>query len=485
MNETIHDVIVVGGGISGLTTAWHLQQAGVDVLLLEAKDRVGGCTRTESRDGFLLEKGPFNLIVRDPAFEAMLDKLQGEVRVVSASLSAKKRFIYRHGQLHLVPSNPLSLLTSGLLSFSAKVRLLRGLFLSRRAGDTEETIAQVAVRRFGKEVADTLISAAMSGIYAGDITKLGFNACFPTLGKMDAQTRSLMGFGLGRLFSRPKKQPRRWPGLVSLQGGLGAMCEAIGSRLGGRLMTSCPVDSLEKTEGGFQLSCKPFGRDDVTYRCRKLVMAVSAPAASRMLQPLSPEASNLIGSIHGSSLVVLNLGFRRDQIARSLEGFGFLVPQNESNFPLMGVLFSNAIFPHHAPADQHLIRVFIGGACNPQAIEQSDEALIQTAINALRDVLPLRGDPTPTPTLIDLCRHKSAIPQYHVGHREKIERIRCALIEVPNLHLVGNYLDGVSLNDCVRVGTQCAKKVYAEINFDDKAACSTITTSPPKESVAV
>ena len=167
MEGGTRDVVVVGGGVSGLTLAWHLKRAGVDVCLLEAEVQVGGCTRSEVRDGFLLEKGPFNVIVRDRAFEGLLDGLSDRVKVVTADKSARKRYIYRHGRLHLVPTNPVSLLTTGLLSFGGRLRLMSGMLWSRRGGDREETIEQVAIRRFGRDVSDTMISAVMAGIFAG------------------------------------------------------------------------------------------------------------------------------------------------------------------------------------------------------------------------------------------------------------------------------------------------------------------------------
>ena len=151
MTEQRRDVIVLGGGISGLTAAWHLVRGGVDVALLEAQPSVGGCARTERRDGFLLEKGPFNVIIRDPSFEALLDDLCDEVNVVAAAKSARRRYIYRNGLLHTVPTNPVGLMTSGLLSFRARCRLLAGLVWSRRSGERAETIDQVATRRFGRE----------------------------------------------------------------------------------------------------------------------------------------------------------------------------------------------------------------------------------------------------------------------------------------------------------------------------------------------
>jgi len=467
MNERVRDVVVIGGGISGLTTAWHLKRAGVDVCLLEAEPSVGGCTRTQRRDGFLLEKGPFNVIVRDPAFEELLAALEDDVKVVTASRAARKRYIYRRGRLWAVPTNPISLATTGLLSFGSKCRLMTGLLIGRRAGDDEETIEQVATRRFGKEVSDTLISAVISGIFAGDIRRLSLRACFPNVARVDREARSLIAYGLAAAFRGKKggkeKRRRRWRGLVSIDGGLGALTAAMGESLGPDLITETRVESIRETDDGYEVSLRHRDETTTKLQCRDLVIASSVGEAARLLNPIVPDAAKSIGEIESSSLVVLNLGFRRDDVGHPLEGFGFLKPHDETGFPLMGVLWADSIFPHHVPPDRRLLRVFIGGASDPEAVSRDDADLLATACDSVRDLLQLSGDPV----LTDICRYPAAIPQYHFGHTERIERVRAAVAAKRGLHLVGNYLEGVSLNDCVRVG----KRVALEIKDQNTGAC--------------
>ncbi|RME36202.1 MAG: protoporphyrinogen oxidase, partial [Planctomycetota bacterium] len=339
MNEPLYrDVVVVGGGISGLTVAWHLKRAGMDVVLLESAASVGGCTQTQRRDGFLLEKGPFNVIVRDPAFAALLEDLGEEARVIQASPVAKKRYILHGGRLHAVPTNPLALLTTGLLSMGGRVRLLRGLVYSKPLGNHEETIAQAITRRLGRETAETIVSAAVSGIYAGDIDVLGWNACFPKIAEHDARATSPIGYALRTMLSRrfakrggddslvactrdvgssrglkpaardaqtkedPEERKRRskigrangretsarkrkWRGLVSLDGGLGAITETLARRLGTDVWTRTNVMAVEREGDGFLVRIR---RDDESgegssLRCRRLVLAVSATPAGRLL----------------------------------------------------------------------------------------------------------------------------------------------------------------------------------------------------------
>ena len=460
MDTKVRDVIVVGGGISGLTSAWHLKKAGIDVCLVEATSEVGGCAQTRRHKGFLLEKGPFNVIVRDPAFEAVLDDIATDIHIVPADPSAKKRYIYRYGKIHQVPTGPMALATTGLIGLGAKFRLLRGLIWSRRSGTHEETIAQAATRRFGVEVSDTLVSAAISGILAGDVTQLSLAACFPSAGRVDAVARSLVAYGLRAAIAARRnasRRKRKWRGLISFDNGLGGLTGAMGKRLGDDLHTQCQVKSVSHADQVYELSCRMADGSAGSYRARSLVWATSASVASTLLKPLLPRSAKLITTIASTSLIVLHLGFRRPQIGHPLDGFGFLVPRNEREFPLLGVLFADSVFPHHAPPDHRLIRVFIGGARDPNAIEKTDGELRDLAMRALRGLLQISGEPT----MVDVCRHPSAIPQYHLGHLEKIERVRDQVRSMPGLFLTGNYLDGASLNDCVRLGAKCAQEVAA------------------------
>ncbi len=457
MNTQRSEVVVIGGGISGLTAAWHLQRAGVSVRLLEAGPVVGGSVGTLRRDGFLLEKGPFNVIIRDPSFESLLGHLADELNVVAADKSANKRFVFCRGRLRAVPTNPVSLMTSGLLSVTGRFRLLTGLMLSRRAVG-EETIEQAAVRRFGREVADTLISAVVSGIFAGDISKLSLAACFPSAAEVDAGARSLIGYGLMSVFrGRGSKPKRRWRGLVSIDGGLGAITEAIARRLGDDLQCNTRVTQLRATDDGYDVDFTDSSGAPGSIHCDRVVLATPAPATAGLLTSIVPRAAAMLDTLESGSVVVINLAIRRADVAHPMEGFGFLVPRTETECPFLGVLFADSVFPHHAPTDQRLLRVFVGGSRDRRAITRSDDELMSETMAALREMLNISGEPT----LVDVQRHGQAIPQYHIGHQQKIERIRALTSARHGLHLVGNYLDGVSLNDCVGLATRVADDIIA------------------------
>jgi oxygen-dependent protoporphyrinogen oxidase len=456
------DVIVVGGGISGLTVAWHLHRAGADVTLLESQTQVGGAVRTAHRDGFLLEKGPFNVIVRAPEFEELLAGVATRVRVVTASDEAKNRYIYRHGRLRRVPSGLLTLFTSGLLTAGGALRALRGLLVSARGDGREVTLDEFATRRFGREVADTLVSAAIAGILAGDIRRLSAYAAFPVLEDFDRTSCTPLGRTLRRVpgMLRKRRDPaqrRRWRGLVSLDTGLGGLCDALAAELGPRVRCAHAVEAIAPVADGFRLRLRTPDAQPELY-CRRLVLATPARQTAALLADHAPAAARILGALESASLTVINLAYRREHVAHPLDGFGFLVPRNEPDFPLMGVLWADSAFPHHAPASCRLLRVFMGGARTPDIIQRDPAQLVDATRRALRDVLGVNGEPL----LVDLCPYADAIPQYTLGHRERVAAVRASVGVIPGLHLAGNYLEGVSINDCVKLGKKVALEVLAQ-----------------------
>ena len=473
------DVIVIGAGISGLVTAWHLQKAGIDVAVLEAENSVGGCMRSERRDGFILEKGPFNVLVRDEPFKTLLDECAKEAAPIKASPEANRRYLLRHGALQEVPTGPRGLVGTKLLSRRAKLRLLRGMLLSARSPAPDPTIAEVATRRLGPEVAETFISSIVAGVCGGDSRQLGLKACFPKAWRFDQDCRSPLLYEMAVMRKKRKEAARnpdgnRYKGLVSFGNGLQALPDALAGRLGPRLRTGCRVESIERDGGGYRLSLDSSeGRE--TTSSRRVVLATPQGSAAELLRPIVPAAAAELDGIESASLVVLNLGYRRQDVAHPMVGYGFLVPSSETDMPVMGALWADSAFPHHAESDRRVIRVFMGGPRDPSAADQPEDQLLSTANDALRDLLGISADPV----LVDVCRWPASIPQYRPGHTERIDRLSLIVNEVPGLHLVGNYARGVSINDCVREGTLAAGDIIQQLARTDHDERSNHATGGP------
>jgi oxygen-dependent protoporphyrinogen oxidase len=473
------EVIVVGAGISGLVTAWRLLRAGIDVELLEANDTVGGCMQSERKDGFILEKGPFNVLVRDEEFKTLLDELADDVAPVPASPESKRRFLLRDGELHDVPMGPAGLVRTRLLSGRAKVRLLRGMLWSARSRTPDPTIAEAAERRLGPEIAETFISSIVAGVFGGDSRRLSLKACFPKAWQFDRLRRSPLAYEVA-VMRRKRKEAAldpgrdRYKGLISFGDGLQGLADGLARCLGPRLKTGCRVESIEHANDGYRLRLQTKdGSSEAS--CRRLVLATPKDAAARLLEPLAADLAKELGDIESASLVVLNLGYRSQDVTHPMKGYGFLVPSSEKDMPVMGVLWADSAFPHHAGPDRRVIRVFMGGPRDPHAAERSDAVLLAIADGALRDLLGIRGDPA----LVDICRWPSSIPQYGPGHTDRVDRINLITRGIPGLHLVGNYLGGVSVNDCVRQGTRTAEDVVELLNRTAHDERSNHSTKPP------
>jgi protoporphyrinogen/coproporphyrinogen III oxidase len=460
MTDTVRkQAIVIGAGISGLVAARELAKAGVDVALLESHDKVGGAMQSEQRDGFVLEKGPFNVLVRDDAFHELLQEAGEAVGPVQASDAANARYLYKDGAIHKVPMGLGPLLKSPLLSLPAKIKVSLGMFLSKRATTPEPTIYETAKRRLGPEVADIFISSIVAGVYGGDSSKLSLKACFPNAQVFDQEKRCPLLYEMAVL-KRKKRMYEAHPerkalkGLVSFTGGLQSLGDWLAGQLGDGLQLGCTVKSIVRNNGGYHIAAESNGEAHAFYT-EHLILATPHLASARLLEALTPELAQELKGISTASLVVLNLAYPREQVGHDLAGYGFLVPLSQTDLPVMGVLWADSAFPHHAPADQRLLRVFVGGPRDPGAPERSDEELLKTSTAAIRPLLDIEGEPS----LVDICRWPDSIPQYEVGHTERIERAEARLKESPGLHLVGNYLHGISINDCVRESTKFAKNL--------------------------
>ena len=472
MGSCEREVIVIGGGISGLTAAWRLKMAGVDVCVLESTEVVGGAMRTERREGFLLENGPFNVIVRDPAFEHLLDEFGDEVEVIVADRAVgRARYVLHRRRLCKVPTTPIELLRTSLLTLGGKVRLIRGLAVSRRGIGVDASIHDAATRRFGRQVADGLVSAMCVGIFSGDSRELSLRGCFPTVADVDERTRSPLACALSkRLPSKPRKGKRlrrHRRGLVSFREGLGALPGALARRLGSKILTNCAAEAIRMAGRGYEVQCTLHHGEQINVRSRHLVLAVPKVVASALLCPVAPEIDETLKTISATSLVVLNLGFDRSDINHPLDGYGFLVPRTESSCPLLGVLWADSVFPHHAPPDRRLLRVFMGGSSRPDMLSKSDTELVEIALTELSDLLHLSGDPV----LIHVCRWPDAVPQYTIGHVRRVAQIRHDLRQRRRLHLIGNYLEGVSINECVRSAAHAAEQIAQDLGATSIRKC--------------
>jgi len=438
MPDTPLDCLVVGAGISGLASAWFLARRGLNVRVLEAANELGGVMHSLRDRGFLVETGPNSTLARGGAFDEIVRGLGLAPELLVANPAASRRYVVQHGAPVALPGNPLAFFTTPIFSIGAKLRIFTEPF--HRRADTEETIAQFVRRRLGPEFLDWAIDPFVSGVYAGDPERLSVRAAVPKIYALEAQHGSLIVGALSRMLRGRAGGPQPGGRLVSFRGGMQTLPVAIARELGERVMPGAAATGLARAGDGW--IAQTAGRE---HRARQVVLALPAHAAAKLLEPLSAIAARELAAVVYAPIAAVGLGFRRAQIRHALDGFGMLIPRRE-NRKTLGVLFSSTLFPGRAPDDCALLTAFIGGARHPGIAQVDDEAVIEQILADLRPLLGIEG----APVMTRVTRWARAIPQYELGHLERLARLDAALAALPGLQLRANYRDGISVADCVQ-----------------------------------
>lgn len=447
-------VIVVGAGISGLASAYWLQKKGHDVTVLEKNDRAGGVIQTLREEGYLFEKGPNSFLDNGVETLDLCAELKLENELLKQSMRDNKRYIYLQGKLNEVPTGPGGLFKSPLITPQARKMIFTEIFRGGSRSPEDESLASFIRRRLGDDVLNNLVTPFVSGVYAGDPEKLSLRATFPLLFELEREAgsvfRGLIIRGFRKKDPNKKKKPRA-RNLCSFVDGMEAMIRRITDALGSKLRLSTEVTSVSKTENGYNVVTANGG----TLFCDVLVLAAPAYAAAEMVRELMPTASAYMKTIPYNRLNVVGLGFGREQIQHECSGFGYLVPRNQG-VRILGSIWSSSLFVRRAPDGERAFTVFIGGGLDPEAYRLSDEALRTTVLADLRTTVGVSGEPR----AMRIFRWEKAIPQYPVGHMEQMNLMSGERLHVPGLFLTGNYLDGVSVNDCIRNAQQTSEDVH-------------------------
>lgn len=449
-----HDLIIVGGGMAGLTCAWRLGAAGFRPLVLEAGDRPGGNVRSELAGGFLLERGPHTFLSSAHQIFRLAGTAGLDDRLVNSRPEAAARFIARGGRLHRAPDSPGRFLTTRLLSWRAKLRLAAEPLVTRR-GRPGDTALAFFHRRFGAEAARVIAGAFISGVYAGDPAALSAPAAFPLFWGFEQQSGGMIRGALRhqRRGSAERRAPGhsaplRRRGLWSFRGGLGQLSETLAAGLGSRYLGGRTVDGVSFDAGGFLV--RSGGE---TRRAAGLVLAVPPHRASALLADAAPALSGLLAGIPMAPVAVVSLGFDC-KLSEVPDGFGFLAPRDEGVRSL-GILFPSRVFPGRAPDGGDLLTAYLGGMLDRRAVDLGDDELVGLVRGDLERLTGCRT----VPALVRVARHPAAIPQLVVGHLERMAAVRQQLERVPGLHLAGNYLRGVGIKDAVASGESAAEAV--------------------------
>jgi len=451
-------VIVVGGGISGLATAWLLRdkarKAGVEVglTLLEKEERVGGKIWSIKADGYTCEWGPNGFLDSKPQTLELCSAIGVDGKLHRSNDNARKRFIYSGGELHRLPENGASFLKSRLISWPGKLRLALEPtpFIARAPEGVDETLAAFGRRRLGNEALDKLIAPMVSGIFAGDPETMSLVSCFPRIAELEREYGGLVRAMI--MLAKKKKRERAegkavssaaGPGgvLTSFREGIQYLTDALAASLADIVKPGSPVVAVEKGQSvPYRLRCADGSEQEAD------VVIVAAPAfsAADMLAGLDGGISGVLRQIPYASMTVICFGYERDRVAHPLDGFGYLVPKKEGR-SILGTLWDSSMFENRAPEGKVLLRSMMGGACFPEYIRLSDDEVASRVRRDLRDLMGIEADPS----FVRIFRHEQAIPQYTAGHGKRLEALAGGLAAHPGLILTGNSYRGIGLNDCV------------------------------------
>jgi protoporphyrinogen/coproporphyrinogen III oxidase len=442
---------VVGGGIAGLASAYfvHRELPETRITVFEKEEEVGGVARSAIVEGFTVDYGPNGFLanVADTLELAKAVGLESELRPAAAE--AKHRFLYKGGRLRALPASPGGLLRSDLLGPAAKLRAALEPFAPRRQGEGESVYA-FAARRLGPRVAETFVAPMVIGIAAGDARQLELASLFPRVREMEDEHGSLLRALLaGRKGAKGRPAGR----LTSFRrSGMAALSRALHAALGGRVRTGEAVVGLERSATGYVLSLASGEK----MTADAVVLATPAYLAARLLDTVLPQAARDLEAIPYAGVRVLGLGFSRDDVPHPLDGFGFLVPRGE-DVRILGCLWTSSIFPEQAPEGKALLRVIAGGVFDPDLVALSDEEALRLALADLKRSMGI----TAPPEVVHQVAWERGIPQYLVGHRERVARVMKATSAQAGLFLAGNAYYGVGLNDCVRDARRVTQEVKA------------------------
>lgn len=462
-------VAVVGGGITGLSAAYYLQQlsaeAGVEVyiLLLERERRWGGKIRTERVDGFVIEAGPDTFVSTKPWAVELCRELGIDDRLMGTDPARRRVYVLQRGRLvelpeglaSMVPTRWGAMLRTPLLSPLGKLRLGLDLVIPPRPGDQDESLAQFITRRLGPEAYTWLIEPLMSGIYAGDGERLSLLATFPYLREWEQRYRSL---ARGARCASPKHtrggDPRRQGSIFfTPRRGLGELTEALVSRLprlGHRLGVAVRAVTLEG--GRPRLWMESGEAQDVDA----VILATPAFVSADLLDALDPALASLLRQIEYVSAATVSLGYRLEDLPRPLDGHGYVIPRREGR-PALACSWTSTKFPHRAPEGHALLRVFFGRAGQPDILLDGEQDVVRLARAEVAETLGVQA----MPILVRVGRWPRAMPQYNLGHRERIEVIRSRLATLPGIFLGGAGYEGIGIPDCIRSGREAARSAFS------------------------
>ena len=432
--------LVVGGGISGLVCAYALRKSGIDAQLVEASPRPGGVVNSIIRDGFLLELGPQSF-----STTSALRELCADLGISNELLQAPPRaprYVLIDGKLRPVPFGPPAFFMSSLINGSTKWAVIRDIFGKSIPPNGDESVATFIRRKFSPQLLDRLVGPFVSGIYAGDPERLSIRSAFPQLYEAEKSAGSIVR-GMLRA-SKSQKGTRERPILQSFREGNETLVRALTSKLGSALLISTSVAGIARLdEGSFQIRLENRNGNE-SISTNSLILATPTDVTGKLLAALGPSFESSLSSIDYAAVAVVSLGYRSKDVGHGLNGFGFLVPRS-AGLRVLGSVWNSSLFPGRAPEGHVLLTSFVGGTTDPASATLQPEELASQVHGEIAPLLHIRSEPV----FSNVTIWPRALPQYNLGHADRLAAVAKACSHFPGLWLIGNYLRGPAIGSCV------------------------------------
>ena len=463
-------LVIVGGGIAGLATAYYAQQAAAEhdlplaITLVEREAHLGGKIVTDRPDGFVIEGGPDSFITQKPWALQLCRELGLEERLIGTNDARKAVYVLRGGRLRRMPEGLLLVvptqfrpfLTSRLISWRGKLRMGLDWVIPPRRDPADESLADFIRRRLGQEALDVLAEPMMAGIHVADAERLSIQATFPRFVEIERRYGSLIRGMLAARRARAKAPRANGHGkttvFMTLRGGLAELVDALERALHAEIVIGQAVSGLERTHDGYTLTLS--GRR--TLIADAVVLATPAYAAAELLRPLDADLAARLETIRYVSTATVSLGYAVADFPHPLDGFGYVVPRSESS-RLLACTWTSTKFPQRAAPQSVLLRAFVGGPRDEALAALDEDALVALVREELARTLGVQAEPT----VARVFRWRRANPQYDVGHLERVAALEAAC--PPGLYLTGSAYRGVGIPDCVKQGQATARAVVTRL----------------------
>lgn len=453
------NLCIIGAGISGLACAYYAQKIArgnrikLGIKVVEKAEKTGGRIDSIKEKGYLCEKAANGFLDNKTEIISLCEELGIDKNFIKAKESAKIRYAYINSELKQIPSSLGSFLFSDIISLKGKLRAFKEIF-TEQSNKEDESIFEFASRHLGNELAE-IISLIAIGIFAGDAKKLSIRSCFPNMLNLEKLGNGSLLMGMFKMMREAKKHGKkaRIGGiLTSFREGSRTLIEALENSFDGEILLTESVESIEKSNGKFVLRLSS-GREE---KCDAVILACQSYASAEILKSIDKELCRELAKIYYAPLNVVYLAYDKSKIKNFKEAFGFLVHGKEGR-KILGARFDSCIFENRAPENKILAACMLGGDFFGEVNSLSNDELLEIAKSELSDIAGISAGVE----FFRIFRHERAIPQYYLNHHKIIEKIWKRLNENEGIFITGNFIDGVSMNDCIRNAKKTAERAVA------------------------